>query len=77
MFENISREQLLRQIGMVFTLVMLFGVDLTKYGLTPDSVAQAMTTLILIVSLVVNAVGYIIRYFKGDVKPLGGRRYGP
>lgn len=77
MFENFSREQLLRQIGMVFTLVMFFGVDLTKYGLTPDSVAQTVFTLMLIVSLVINAVGYIIRYMKGDVKPLGGRRYGP
>lgn len=75
MFENFSKEQLLRQIGVVFTLFMLFGVDLSKYGLDPESVAQAIITLTLIVSLIINGVGYVIRWFKGDVKLSGRRRY--
>lgn len=64
---------MVRIIGMIFSMAVLFGVDLTKYGLTPDSLAQAITTLFLAGTLVVHAVGYVIRYTKGGVS-LGGRR---
>lgn len=51
----------------------LFGVDLSKFGLTQDSLAEFLITLVLIVSMLLDLVGYLIRYAKGDVS-LSGRR---
>ena len=52
---------------------MLFGVDLTAYGLTEDSLAQMLVTLSLLVAMAVDFVGYIRRWTKGDVDAVGRR----
>ena len=73
MFKKFSSEQALRIVGFVFMAAMLFGVDLTAYGLTENSLAQMLVTLSLLVAMAVDFVGYIRRWTKGDVDAVGRR----
>jgi len=73
MFKNYSREQFLRIISALFMIGTLFGVNTMEYGLSEEGVADAMVTIIAVISLIVDGVGFLIRATKGDVT-LGGFR---
>lgn len=64
MFENYSREQIGRIAILITTLFAIFGTELE---------VDAITTTILTIINIVNALGYIYRLQKGDVS-LGARR---
>jgi hypothetical protein len=68
-----SREQITRAVGFIFMGFVLFGVDLTKYGLTEDSLAQLIVTGTLVLGMIVDGVGYVIRLSKGDTNIVGRR----
>ena len=56
----------MRVVGIVFSLMFMFGVHPEAHGITQTDVAAG-------VSLVVNVWGWVMRYRKGDVT-LGGMR---
>lgn len=73
MFENFSREQALRITSFLVMGLMLFGVDLSQFGLTEDSLAEFLVTGVLVVGMLIDFIGYLIRWAKGDVNAFGGR----
>lgn len=68
---KVSREQVLRIVTFLFMGFTLFGLDLEKYGLTQDSAAEFIITGVLIVGMLADAIGYLLRRGKGDVDNLG------
>ena len=74
MFEKFSREQSLRVTGFVTIVDVLFGVDLQSKGLDEGSLADFLVTGALVVGLVVEVVGWLIRKAKGDVNVVGVRK---
>jgi uncharacterized membrane protein len=73
MFENISREQLLRIVSALFMLGAIFGVNTMDIGVSEEQVADSLVTLIAAVGIVSDVIGYFLRWSKGDVT-LGGFR---
>ena len=63
--KDFSKEQVGRIAILIVTLFAFFGTDIDL---------DAMTTTILTIITVINAIGYAIRYAKGDVTILGARK---
>ena len=72
--KNYSSEQVARMISAGFMVLGLFGYNTQ---VSADQVSSAVEAIVvnsvLLVSLGMDIVGYVRRYFKGDVT-LGGRR---
>lgn len=66
-----SKEQLVRVTSFIFMGSTLIGINLTDYGLDEETVNTTLFTLVILASMGFDAIGYILRWLKGDVT-LGG-----
>lgn len=73
MFQEFSREQILRIVTALFMVGTIFGINFMDYGLTEENIVEMIVTLVATVSAVSEIIGYFLRWSKGDVT-LGGRR---
>ena len=62
---NYSKEQIARIAILVTTLLAMFGTEIAM---------EDMSVTILTVINIINGIGYVIRYSKGNVSLLGARK---
>lgn len=67
-----SREQVVRVISMIFMVSMAFGINLMDYGISEESAVETVVTFMAVIGILLDVIGYLLRWSKGDVT-LGGR----